>query len=364
MPVTCAETDSACLHRWNDKNETGSCPTKWPYGNSTDAVWLRPAKTSDGSQTCPWIDLIEASGGGSTGISKALFAGCVLTCIFNLLLSYIILSQRELRKQRSLLFLISIGASDVANSFYLLLINRPSLISHRYLPWISSDPVICKLHQIVSSFLFCAPWWNFLGLMLDRLYAVKRPIDYKKKSIDGKGYRAILSCWAFTLVPGLPLWFDQTIAEDMASGCSCYFPLRNTGWLIYSVVIGFALPVLLILITWVTLAHHFFAHPSNELRNCTLKLIFITGLFLTTIFPFCLQFVYAISVTPCITTAMDKSIIFAFLNSLVQPVLCLAIITQIREAAWRIVTCKPSPTELRRQLTRQGTGLSRQDTRN
>ena len=39
--------------------------------------------------------------GGSTGISKALFAGCVLTCIFNLLLSYIILSQRELRKQVS-----------------------------------------------------------------------------------------------------------------------------------------------------------------------------------------------------------------------------------------------------------------------
>ena len=44
-----------------DFSETGSCPTRWPYGDSLDAPWLRPA--TKGNQTCPWIDLIEASRG-------------------------------------------------------------------------------------------------------------------------------------------------------------------------------------------------------------------------------------------------------------------------------------------------------------
>ena len=134
--------------------------------------------------------------------------------------------------------------------------------------------------------------------------------------------------------------------------------------------------------------------------------IFITALFLTTIFPFCLQFANAITATPCITSGIDKTIIFVLLNSLIQPVvlflklkwfhwsdiwyrmifldssfilttlniyhhqnncqlmfyhkvqndvmqvLCLLIITQIRKAAWRILSCQPTNTELRRNLTR------------
>ena len=115
----------------------------------------------------------------------------------------------------------------------------------------------------------------------------------------------------------------------------------------------------------VTLAHHFFLNPSSELRNATLKLvlilihtsqlsltfnyflltsdissitstlailhqtvfsvqIFISALFLTTIFPFCLQFVKAISATPCITSDIDKTILFVLVNSLVQPVRVLS----------------------------------------
>jgi len=295
-------------------------------------------------------------------VSKALFAICVLTILFNILLFAVILSKKELRQQRNNLFLISIGASDVANALYLLVMNKPSLNPGRFLPMLSNDPVTCKLHQIVSSFFFCAPWWLFIGLMFDRLYAVKRPMDYRKRGLHSKGLRSILACWLFTLLPGVPLWFDETIAEDLASGCKCYFPLRNTVWLIYSVVIAFALPVVLILISWVTLAHHFFLNPSSELRNATLKLIFISALFLTTIFPFCLQFVKAISATPCITSDIDKTILFVLVNSLVQPVLCLTILTQIRREAWRLLTCQPSKAEMMRSLTREGTTLNKSST--
>ena len=37
----------------------------------------------------------------------------------------------------------------------------------------------------------------------------------------------------------------------------------------------------------------------------------------------------------------------------VMQVLCLLIITQIRKAAWRILTCQPTDTELRRNLTKE-----------
>ena len=113
---------------------TGSCPTKWPFD------FLQPRKSLDGNRTCHWIDLIEATGGnssfycqfkeslvyvqiqfscmitdprvgiewkiyqscttgGSHKVSKALFAICVLTILFNILLFAVILSKKELRQQ-------------------------------------------------------------------------------------------------------------------------------------------------------------------------------------------------------------------------------------------------------------------------
>ena len=65
-------------HKISTCSEPGSCPTQWPYGNDTDAFWLRPGKSPDGNQTCPWIDLIEASG-RVTGI----FTIPIMKCIFD-----------------------------------------------------------------------------------------------------------------------------------------------------------------------------------------------------------------------------------------------------------------------------------------
>ena len=55
------------------------------------------------------------------------------------------------------------------------------LVSHRYVGGILNS----SWFAITLSYVF------FKGLMLDRLYAVKRPIDYKKKSIDGKVWKPI-----------------------------------------------------------------------------------------------------------------------------------------------------------------------------
>ena len=98
----------------------------------------------------------------------------------------------------------------------------------------------------------------------------------------------------------------------------------------------------------------------SVLRNVTLKIALITAIFIASIIPFCIQNVKATLETPTITLHLDKSIIWALLNSLVQPVLCILVITQIREEFIRIICCRPSKNSarqksLRRQSTRSKT---------
>ena len=61
---------------------------------------------------------------------------------------------------------------------------------------------------------------------MDRLYAIKRPVEYHNNLKSGVSM-AISACWALDLVPTIPIWFDTTLAEDWGNGCKCYFPLRN-----------------------------------------------------------------------------------------------------------------------------------------
>ena len=102
-----------------------------------------------------------------------------------------------------------------------------------------SGPGVCQLYQFLAQFLFMAPWFSFLGertlqgfpfyspgLMLDRLYAIKKPINYRN-TLNSRVSKSIAACWALALLPTLPLWFDSTMAEDWDNGCKCYFPLRN-----------------------------------------------------------------------------------------------------------------------------------------
>ena len=39
--------------------------------------------------------------------------------------------------------------------------------------------------------------------------------------------KVISLCWLLALLPTIPLWADTTIEDDMAMGCTCYYPLNN-----------------------------------------------------------------------------------------------------------------------------------------
>jgi len=66
-------------------------------------------------------------------------------------------------------------------------------------------------------------------------------------------------------------------------------------------------------------------------------MVFITGLFLVTSVPISIQFLSAILVTPKSTRKLDSAFAFAYLNSMAQPIICICIITEIREALARLV---------------------------
>ena len=153
------------------------------------------------------------------------------------------------------------------------------------------------------------------------------------------------------------------------------FKILQKAWLAWSFVTSFAVPTSIIIFIWIIMAHWFVTNNAkgnrcsstryltvyhlfflSVLRNVTLKIASITAIFIASIVPFCIQNVKAILETPTITLHLDKSIIWALLNSLVQPVLCLLVITQIREEFIRIVCCRPNRTSERQQsLRRQST---------
>ena len=83
---------------------------------------------------------------------------------------------------------------------------------------------ISDVFQFPSDLWLVSHMWHisFTGLMLDRLYAVKRPIDYRKKSIDGKVWEKdkniqllINICYLFYLTNNP--WFHQYLFAGLQS---------------------------------------------------------------------------------------------------------------------------------------------------
>ena len=106
----------------------------------------------------------------------------------------------------------------------------------------------------------------------------------------------------------------------------------------------------------------YIAFCFRVLRNVTLKIVFITALFLVSIMPVCYQLIKAAIKTPTITLELDKSLIWALLNSMAQPVLCIVLITQIRQEFVRIICCRLNKTAQRQQTLRQQSTFNRSKT--
>ena len=63
---------------------------------------------------------------------------------------------------------------------------------------------------------------TFLGLNLDRLYALKRPTEYSLLLPAGwRVLKPVGLCWLLAVVPTLLGWLNTSMEASLANGCQC-----------------------------------------------------------------------------------------------------------------------------------------------
>ena len=83
--------------------------------------------------------------------------------------------------------------------------------------------------QIITSLVVVAlssSIYNFVFVNLDRLLAVKFPMDYKSSASRKKIKVGILACWLLSSLPALPMWLVPS-SPAAWDGQTCKFPYEN-----------------------------------------------------------------------------------------------------------------------------------------
>ena len=149
-----------------------------------------------------------------------------------------------------------------------------------------------------------------------------------------------------------------------------YWPSFQTIWVIWTCITNFLVPTLLILLIWVIMAHHFIVHPANFnsrlaittsqhleitnlsksscyriLKRATIKMVFITGLFLVTVSPFCFVFASAAFNIPETTKWLDWTFFFPLLNATIQPIVYILSFKNLRNVFIKVISCERSKRE-------------------
>jgi len=268
--------------------------------------------------------------------STTLLIVCVIaliTILGNVAMYALILTNARFRKQRSNMFMMAVGLGDVLFMFFFIASN---LLFYNI---IHASPISCKVWNIINAFLFCLPWYIFLGIMLDRLFAVTWPLKYRQHR-ELSAMPVIAICWVVALVPTIPLWFDETI-EDLMTGeknCKCFFPLQNRLWVGWQSVISFFIPALIILASWLVMAHSLLTRKVHRLlKSVTIKSIIVTAFFLICVAPFCIVFFKACFFPPKDNKLKSQTLPFLLLNSMLQPFLYVTINTNLRKKVLRLI---------------------------
>jgi len=147
----------------------------------------------------------------------------------------------------------------------------------------NSGPSRCTFYEWIFQFLFCLSWFIFLGMNVDRWFAIKFPEAYQKSLKTHHTWFIVGAWWLLALIPDLPLWFvpnfssysfspfswfgpffsfsfflwfDQYVERGMKDhGCHCFVPIQNEVWMWFKTATCFVIPSLIITMIWVSLAH-------------------------------------------------------------------------------------------------------------
>ena len=198
--------------------------------------------------------------------------------------------------------------------------------------------------------------------MMERLYAIMRPFDFRAEVQRREISPAIGVCWLGAILPTIPLWFDTTLHEAWQGrdDCKCFHPLDNVStpnyshiidtfpqklWMFWNIITNFVIPTALIILIWIIMAHHFrkrtiLDNSNRILKRVTLKMVLLAALFLISIAPFCIVFTMAAFETPKTTMWLDRLFPLTILKSLLQPIIYITSFAKVREAFKTKVFCK------------------------
>merc|ERR1712126_138855 len=125
--------------------------------------------------------------------TRNIFVNVLATIIivFNVLLIYIILGSKTLRNQRFNLIMISLALTDCMGGIVI------PFNTLRFKRWEMGKPM-CHIITSLVVILCSSSIYNFIGVNIDRLMAIKDPANYRNQSrtVVKKG---ILLCWILSL---------------------------------------------------------------------------------------------------------------------------------------------------------------------
>jgi len=269
--------------------------------------------------------------------SNAAFVISAITFFTNLVINAFILSCPELRKTRVNIFMVAIGTSDM---IYSVFFTSTQTWLHQV---IDDSPQACWVWNLCDGYFFCLSWFTFVGLNLDRLYAIKRPIGYQSAIQRHGAGKVVLFSWVVNLIPGIPLLFDETISEAFLHGCDgCYKPMLNPSWVWSQVTMAFVIPSIIMVIIWANMAHIMATQTRDRLYvEITIKVVAITAFFMICISPFCVVFMVAGVSELNSSGSFFATYSLALVNSCIQPFIFVYLNTQLKSAiaSW-ISKCK------------------------
>jgi len=265
-----------------------------------------------------------------------------ITFAANLLLNLVILSTPQFRKQRCNAFMVALGFSDM---FFVAFYSISQLllgeqISHNY--------VSCTAWNYVSAYCFCLPWFIFLGMNVDRLYAIRRPLAYVNAARLNQYSvpKITLLCCLAAVIPPIPLLFDWVNKEGMEKNCECMIPIQNRVWVWWQSFTSIIIPVFAILLIWMKIGHTvgLATQTGNQvdslLRWVTFKMIGITAFFLVCVTPFCLVFIGSGFFPMQSYELFLNTFAISLVNSLIQPFLYLGINGNLGKALVEKISCR------------------------
>ena len=126
------------------------------------------------SESC-WetVDLLSRL---SSFLSILKLCTAVLILMANIILIVVILRCPRLRRQRFHMFIISLALADILVGLIMPLMTLA--LKEQMWPFGSS---LCQVFTSVQKISLAASFFNFLGISVDRLFAVKRPFAYRQE---------------------------------------------------------------------------------------------------------------------------------------------------------------------------------------